>query len=521
MLAYLVPLVIDTLYSWARMFVALFLSILIALGVGIYAAINRKAEKVIIPIVDILQTLPILAFFPFVIYIIVATIPGYIGINAAVVFLIITSMLWNIIFGVYEAVKTLPNEFMELAALYGMGIREKLSKILIPASMPKVVEQSMLSWSIGLFYLVTSEIFSTSNASYAVKHGIGVALTNLAFSGNFAEYAAGIGIFIVFVIATREFFFVPFEKYVNRYNQATGAPIILKASSRIRKLKVVRRLFQHISTLHNIVPKHKPHIFHYTASAYIPQAAQKNTKIANAAYIAIFLAIALIIITNSTLAKDEVATLYALLASFARVWLAFLVIVLVAIPLGVYLIFLTKHTGKYMLIFQVVAAIPATILLPIIVIAVKGLPAGSELTAFIVYFLSGIWYVVFSIMAQKPYISQSVFELKKLFEVKGIKAWKKIYIYAILPGLITGAVTGIAAEWNASIVAEYFTTTAIGNGQVITSVGIGIGKLLDISLSSGNMTLMLLGLINLTIMIVLVNRFVWKRFYDKVENVYK
>jgi len=121
----------------------------------------------------------------------------------------------------------------------------------------------------------------------------------------------------------------------------------------------------------------------------------------------------------------------------------------------------------------------------------------------------------------KAIYKPKLFELKKLFEVKGIKAWKKIYIYAILPGLITGAVTGIAAEWNASIVAEYFTTTAIGNGQVITSVGIGIGKLLDISLSNGDMTLMLLGLINLTIMIILVNRFVWKRFYDKVENVYK
>jgi len=102
-----------------------------------------------------------------------------------------------------------------------------------------------------------------------------------------------------------------------------------------------------------------------------------------------------------------------------------------------------------------------------------------------------------------------------------LQAWKKIYIYAILPGLITGAVTGIAAEWNASIVAEYFTSTGIGNGAVLTSVSIGIGKLLDLSLDNGNMVLMLLALLNFTIMIVIINRLVWKRLFNRIEDIYK
>jgi NitT/TauT family transport system permease protein len=129
--------------------------------------------------------------------------------------------------------------------------------------------------------------------------------------------------------------------------------------------------------------------------------------------------------------------------------------------------------------------------------------------------------MVFSIMSNKNTISPSVYEVKSIFGVKGRKAWKDIYIKAILPGVITGAITAIAAEWNASIVAERFTTNAIGNGNVITSVNVGLGKLLDVALANGNLPLMILGLINLTIVIILVNKFFWKKMYNKVLTPYR
>lgn len=505
MLGYIVQLLIDISFSWARMFIALFISILLGLGIGIWAATSKRAEKIIIPIVDILQTLPILAFFPFVIYIIVATIPGYVGINAAVIFLIITSMLWNIIFGVYQAIKELPHEFFELAALYGMGLWDKLQKIYVPASMPKVIGQSMLSWAIGLFYLVTSEIFSTSNATYTVKHGIGAALTSLAVSGNFTEYLAGIIIFIIFVVATRLFFFAPLERYFNRYNIAPISKRIKKKAGS-KKTPLINIKFQR---------RHET----YNLGEAVEEV--KKRKWTSIVYLFVFAAFVLLIISNRTLANYEYTVLLALSVSFARVWFAFVVILIVSVPLSIYLIFFSKRVGLYTLLFQVIASIPATVLLPIIVIWLNKTPFHSEAVAFFVYFLSGIWYVIFSILSQKVYIPKSIIEVKELFGVRGIQAWKKIYIYAIMPGLITGAVTGIAAEWNASIVAEYFTTSAIGNGAVITSVNTGIGKLLDTSLDSGNMLIMGLGLANLTVMIILINRFLWKRLYNKVERVYK
>ena len=216
-LGLIAKLLVDCIYSWSRMFIALGISVIVSIILGIYLATSRKAEKLLLPVIDIFQTLPILAFFPIVIYVFVGYLPGYIGINAAVIFLIVTSMVWNIIFGVYEAIKTIPAEFFEMSEMYGLTSMEKLKTIYLPAAAPRIVQQSILSWSIGLFYLVTSEIFSTGTAQYSVKYGIGAALASAAITSNITYYLTGIAMFVVFVIATRMLIFKPFEDYYSRY----------------------------------------------------------------------------------------------------------------------------------------------------------------------------------------------------------------------------------------------------------------------------------------------------------------
>lgn len=520
LLLFVYSLLLDTSASWLRMFAALFLSILISIGVGIYAAVSRRAESFILPIVDILQTLPILAFFPFVIYVFVFLLPGYIGINAAVIFLIVTSMVWNIIFGVYESIKTLPVEFAELSGLYHLRFFEKMKRIFIPAAMPRVMEQSVLSWSIGLFYLVTSEIFSIGNANYAVKYGIGVALSKLAFSGNYSGYVLGLFIFIAFVVATRFLFFRPLEKHFTRYSKAS------ESGGNTRKHFAMHLGFW--KALHHL-PRFKtlPHR-NNRAVAYAKVEEVHALRIKGLrrgagalALLVAALVAAYLVSRYPYLLGYEYSVITALLASLARIWLTFALIVAVALPMCVYLVFMSRHREGYLTFFQIVASIPATILLPIIVILFKGYPFHGELVAISIFFLSGIWYIIFGVMASSSNIPAEVMEVKRLLGVKGRKAWKSIYMGALLPGFITGSITAIAAEWNASIVAEYFTTTGISGSSAVSSVGIGIGKLLDLSLGSGNIALMLLALLNLTVMIILVNTFVWKRLYRKVSKVYK
>ncbi len=503
MLAYLWPLLVDTIFSWCRMFIALFFSIILGLGIGIWAATSRKAERIIIPIIDILQTLPILAFFPFVIYIIVAAIPGYIGINIAVIFLIITSMLWNIIFGVYESIKELPHEFIELAALYGMGFWEKFRKIYFPASMPKVMGQSALSWAIGLFYLVTSEIFSTSNQTYEVKHGIGAALASLAGSGNIKEYVLGLSIFVIFVVATRILIFSPLEKHFNKYN-------LYQSKKPKRKIKIKLRL----PKIFSIRSKRNTYVLENISAV--------NVKKSNAIYqyLLLILLFAAIFLLYKPLIGYEYEVLISLFASFARVWLAFALILLISIPLSVYLIFFSNRLGIYILLFQVVASIPATVLLPAIVMLLYHLPFGGELVAMFIIFLSMIWYLIFSIVTGMRTLPKSFMDLRKSLRLSRREAWKSIYLPAVVPSFVTGSITAIGGAWNSLIIAEYFTVQSNGNSILLTQVGTGIGKLIDLAVYAGNIKLMLVSIVCMSVMVVVINRLLWQRLYNKASKKY-
>ncbi len=535
MLGIFASLIEDTLASWARMFAALFISIAIALYVGIYSALSKRAERILIPVVDIFQTLPILTFFPFAIFIIIAMLPGPIGVNAAVIFLIITSMVWNIIFAVYESVKTLPKEFVEIADLYHMTAWERTKKIFIPASLPRVVEQSILSWSIGLFYLVTSEIFSAGRSNYSVKYGIGVALTRLAFStspGHMLYYLLGIGVFIAFVIATRMLFFLPLENRVTRYNRAAQPVAHQDPFSMLRPVKIaaIFRRFAEISNFRvlneGIAAANSRAVRNIRAIGRrgmqigIKPPGRWQRKLLYALALLAALYYAYLAGLLAVVAKYELLVLESLAATFARVWFTYFVILAIGLPLCVYLVFMSGNAKKYLLLFQIMASIPATILLPMIIVSLEKYPMHAELVAFSVLFLSGIWYIVFSIVASSRNLPAGVLEVKRIFNVKEGDAWKDIYLKALIPGILTGSVTGIAAEWNATIVAEYFTTTGISGSTVVTGVNIGMGKLLDLSLSSGNLALMGLALLNFAAMVLIINTLLWRRLYNAISRIY-
>ncbi len=502
-------LTLDTSYSWVRMLIALGVSMFLSLFIGILAARSKRAEKIIIPIVDILQTLPILAFFPFAVYLVVTYLPGVIGINAAVIFLIVTSMIWNMIFGVYEAVKTLPSELTELGKLYGLSAYQKLRKIFIPASLPRLSEQMALSWAIGLFYLVTSEIFSVGNSKFAVNNGIGVALVNLGSSGNLTYYFVGIAIFILFVVVTRLTLFEWFDRLANRY--------VLKQYGKSPSKKTMRfdGIFSKVFGLFSAfrLMKRKRH-----TNLEKPH---RNRIVYACIIIVMVLFVGYVYLNHGAssilrLTGYEYLSVLSLFVSLLRVWFAFLLVLAVAVPISIYVVFMSKHKKSYLMMFQIIASIPATILLPLIVSALN---KNGELVALTIFFLSGLWYVIFSIIATTKYVPNNVMEVKNIFKVKGVTAWRKVYLKAIAPGLITGGLTAIAAEWNASIIAEQFSGST--SGAVVSHVTTGIGRLLDTSLSSGNLTLMLVALVNMTVMIILLNKLVWKRLYERVSSVYK
>jgi NitT/TauT family transport system permease protein len=509
-------LTLDILASWFRLFAALFLSIIFSLVVGIVAATNKRAESAILPALDVLQTVPILAFFPVVIYLIVSVLPNFIGINLAVIFLIFTSMSWNITFGVYEAVKAIPSELREIVEISHFSKLDVITELFIPSAMPRIAYQSITSWSIGLFFLVTSEIFSTGSSSFSVKYGIGAQIAKLVLDGTPLAYATAVIFLIAAIVLTSVLFLRPLSIYAERFSFAQEQ----RQSKKSRALAFYGMLFGAIGRL---VPRIRlGGKRSLPATLFETRLEKKERKgIATEVFLMIVLALFFAITFAYGLYYQVNEIAVALAASFLRVWFMYAVCAAISIPLGIK-IAKSRFYAPSMSMLQIVSAMPATILLPAIAAAAVALPFGDEMTALAIIFLSMIWYLLFSVVSGMRTVPEQFKDLASIFRMKWTDAWKNIYLPAILPSFVTGSITAVGGAWNALIIAEYFGVERSGGGvTVLMEVGTGIGKLLDLSTFSGNLPMMGLALAAMIVMVVVINKLVWQRLYKKVTVRYR
>ncbi len=513
-------LVMDLAASWFRMFAALILAVVFSIAVGVAAATNQKAEQILLPAIDVLQTIPILGFFPVVIYLIVIVFPNFIGINLAVIFLIFTSMAWNITFGVYESVKSIPSDFITLARLSHFSRSRFLRELYIPAAMPRMAQQINVSWAVGLFYLVSSEIFSTGSSNFSVKYGIGAEVANLVATGNFVSYAIVLVFLVAAVLLTRFVFLTPLSMYSERFSFKGGSA---NSDSKVVNLyKKIWGVFQKFAASFQAKASYRK-MKTVEVAMPMPKFIRREKKVgASPALLAliVFLISIAVFFANSYFYLPALFT--ALAYSFIRVWFMYLFSILIALPFGILIAKSKRFYEPSLSVIQVVASVPAPMLMPLVVALLLSLPFGNELMALAVIFLSMIWYILFSVIAGMRTIPEEFVELSRQMKFNWIRGWKNLYIPAVLPSFVTGSITAIGGAWNALIVAEYFTVENAGGRQVVLSqVGIGIGKLLDQATYSGNLNLILLSLLSMVLMVTFVNRFVWQRAYKFVTSRYK
>lgn len=517
---FILTLLLDIIASWARLFAALFLSIIFSIFVGISAATGKRAEKIILPVIDVLQTVPILAFFPVVIIVFVALFgPNLVGIDLSVVFLIFTSMSWNITFGVYEAVKAIPTDMMELARINRLTKWEMLRDIYVPAAMPRIAYQSMISWSIGLFYLVASEIFSTGSKNFAVQYGIGAEIAKLVLSQNTMGYIVAVLFLLGAILLTRILFLSPLSLYSERFSFS-------EEQKSEKKSKVLSFYYKIGHAVKKIVPKFEVGA-RSGVQGFVSETETKYEKRSGRNYsVPAFIAIVLVLFAVVVIATNSYSYLPiiadALTLSFARVWLMYLLCVAITIPLGIKIARSTKAYEPVLATLQVVAAVPAPILLPALIVVLQLLPFSNELVALAVIFVSMVWYMLFSVVSGMRTIPEQFNQIVKIFHIKWPSAWKNIYIPTVLPDFVTGSITAIGGAWNALIIAEYFSVEAGGGKSIVLAqVGNGVGKLLDIATFQANWVEMGLTLAAMVIMVVLINKFVWQRIYKKVTLKYR
>jgi NitT/TauT family transport system permease protein len=533
-----VGVTIDLVFSWLRMVIALIVSIAFSLMVGILAARNRRAEAIIIPVLDVFQSIPILGFFPIVILAIIALFPSQVGVNIAVIMLIFTSMSWNIAFGVYEAVKSIPLDYLDLFHVGKASTLQRIISLYVPASVSRIAYNTQISWLVGIFYLISSEILTLGSQTYAVNRGIGVAIMQYATANDWAGYAYAVIALVIAAVVWQFIFLRRFALWSERYKfveepRETKKDPLLRFYSWIND-KSIAKLFlmkqsrgvSRFTTTRRGIARLVP------AGGGVVRLTSSISKFRTGLkYSALILFLIFISFEIPALVRAggfefaflpplhvilsvEGSALVALLFSFARLWYVYFICVATGLPLGIVIALNEKLLNTVTSVLDVIASVPAPALLPLVVILVLG---NGEAAAAIVIYLGMMWYIIFNVMAGIRTIPKELFELRSVFHISRSQAWTTLYLPAAAAAFVTGSITAIGAGWNTLIVAEYFS---VAGGAPLTQVGTGIGKLIVVATNQGDLLTLTMAVLTMTAFIVAFNLAIWRRVYHFTTKRY-
>jgi len=508
---------LDLAYSWTRMFIALLLSILFSLTVGILAARNKRAEAVIVPLLDVFQSIPILGFFPIVILGVIAIIPSQVGVDLAVILLIFTSLAWNITFGVYEAVKSIPHDYIELSLMPDVGSWRRITALYIPASISRIAYNTETSWAVGLFYLISSEILTLGRSSYTVTHGIGVAIITFASANDWTGYTYAIIALLTAVVIWQFVFLREFALWSERYK-------FVEEPRAVRQDPLMR--FYSWMT-HKSISK----LFLYTHSRGVTKFSstfyrfKDGIKYSIVILLTIFIAFELGASWNlnigfptpipsiGSIFSTEKNIIVALAYSFVRIWYVYFLCVMVGVPVGIGVSLNSKLYDGLTPVIETIASVPAPALLPAIALVTH----QGEQVAAIIIFLGMIWYIIFNVMAGIRSLPAELFELNSVFHISRLHAWLDVYLPAAATAFVSGSIVAIGAAWNTLIVAEFFI---VSGSTPITQVQTGIGKTIALATNQGDLLSLTLAVLSMTALIVTFNLVVWRRVYHYTTKRY-
>jgi len=527
-------LALLALYSTIRMALAFILSLVFAVAFGTAAATSKRAGEVLIPILDILQSVPILAFFPPALLFFYYSLGGSaVGEEFAVIFLIFTSMAWNMAFGVYEALTTLPGDLKEAASVFGVRDWLRFRRLFFPATIPKLVYNSMLSWTVGWFYLVASEAISSGSLNLE-RPGLGSFIFAAGQRGDVPAILLGIGALAVVVLLLDTFLWRPLSVWSERFRmeQTAGGPTTRTTApyERLRWLprfpRIRRWLSARLAPLAKGWNRAASPLDHYYVSH------PKLVRTVRWVDLAMFLVILVSVVVTGVVGIAAILTSpmpalageipAAIAASLGRLGLAYASALAWTIPVAAWVVQSPRASRFVTPFLEVVASIPATALFPLIiafaVLAVGAFGLEAELSAYMVALFAMQWYLLFNLIAGMRSIPGDMREAAKVFGLRGRIYWKRVLLPAIMPSLLTGSITAWGAGWNALIVAEY-----ISYAGHVYRVGAGIGYLIAYSTyTPGDQgRLLLLSVLALVVVVLAMNKLLWRPIIKRASTRFR
>lgn len=508
--------------SLLRMFVALGLSVAFTLSYGYVAARSRRWEKVLVPALDILQSVPVLGFLSVVVTAFIALFPGSsLGLEFASVFAIFTAQVWNMTFSFYYSVRSLPRELDEVSRMLRLTRWQRYWKIEVPSASVGLVWNGMMSFGGGWFFLAASEAISVLNKNYALP-GIGSYVASAVDAGDLGRIGLAMATMVVMIVAVNVLFWRPLTAWAERYKleESEAADrqrsVVLDLLRRSAWPRVVGRLrraaAEPLGRAMSVLGRDGT-----SALGGPPIRALRRGDIAFALLVGIPIVYGLYEMVSFLGARGatEFATAIGLGAiTFLRVVVLVAVATVVWVPVGVWIGFNPRVARLAQPVVQVLASFPANFLFPLATLAFIHLGVSLDIGGILLMSLGAQWYILFNAIAGAMAMPTDLREAAKMAGLRGRRLWRRLIIPGVFPAYVTGGITASGGAWNASIVAEVVTY----GGTTLTATGLGayIAKAAE----TGDFHQLLAGLAAMSIYVVAINRLFWRRLYRLAETRY-
>jgi len=522
------PIVLDpanlpeyALRTTLRMFAAIFASLLFTFVVATLAAKSRKAELVIVPALDILQSVPVLGFLTFTVTYFLRLFPGSeLGAECAAIFAIFTSQAWNMAFSFYQSLRTIPRDLDEVSRHFGLSPWLKFWRLEAPFAAPGLIWNTMMSMSGGWFFVVASEAITVGDTTVKLP-GIGSWLAVAIDAKDIRAVLEAVLAMAIVILGYDQLIFRPIVAWADKFRfEQTAAQ--QRPNSWVynlwRRSRLVRRTTAFTGWLNEGV------------SGLLYRAAQRRRGPASPAagragdilwgvLVAAVVAYALwniVAFTRRSLTWDDVGT-----ASLLGVYTLIRVIVLIAVasaiwvPIGVWIGLRPWASTKVQPVAQFLAAFPANVLFPIAVVLIVALRLDPNIWLSPLMVLGTQWYILFNVIAGASAFPTDLREASTLFRLRTWQWWRSVIVPGILPYYVTGALTAAGGSWNASIVAE---VASWGDTKLRAA---GLGAYIADATAAGDYARVVLGIAVMSVMVVACNRLLWRPLYRLAERRFR
>ncbi len=505
--------------SLLRMFIALFFSYAFSLGYAYVAARSRRWRRVLIPALDILQSVPVLGFLAITVTFFVALFPGSeLGFECASIFAVFTSQAWNITFSFYHSLVSQPSEFDEASKLMGLSRWKRFWTVDVPGGAIGLVWNGMMSFGGSWFFLTASEYIAVNHHHYALP-GIGSYVGVAETEGKLGYVVFGIITMVIVILVVNFFFWRPLVAYVEKF-RVEQSESELKARSLV--LDLLRRSSwpAAIGRGRQVLARPVNH-FMGRATGLDQLSLEGHTARRHAADLAFAVAVTLVLgyglysmIAFIATGSDGLAvfgtTFYDGFLTLLRVAVVVAAASVVWVPVGVWIGFNPRVAQFMQPIVQVLASFPANFIFPFAIVIFLDIGLSLNFGAIILMALGTQWYVLFNVIAGASAVPSDLKEAMDNLGVRGLDRWRRLILPGIFPAYITGAITAAGGAWNATIVAEFVSY----NHRTLVAKGLGS----FIALNTGNLPELFAGLLVMSVYVTGLNALLWRRMYRLAET---